>query len=346
MFDQYRNHWQISRRTVLKGVGAAIALPWLEAMSPNSLHASTAGSLAPSEIPKRAVFTFWGLGINGRDYTPQQTGKDYALTPILKPLAAQRHNLTVITGLKLTHSGGHGGDRTFLTGTATHKADTKLHISADQELVEHLGNVTRFRSLVLGVHRGTGFGSAQDNTLSWTRNGTPIPAENRPEMLFDQLFRKESPEQLTEREKRQSLNGSILDHALESIKKLEKQVGTVDKTKLDEYFNSIRDIEKRMEEERAWMHREKPTVNYAPVPKIEPKSDKDFDYRAYQRLMFDIIALALQTDSTRVISYMAKKDLGDGVTGYKHLGCPYDYHTLTHHGEDPERLNWLTKVDI
>ena len=96
---------------------------------------------------------------------------------------------------------------------------------------------------MLGIHRGTGFGSAQDNTLSWTRNGTPIPAENRPEVLFDQLFRKDSPEQLATREQRQALNGSILDHALESIHKLEKQVGAVDKAKLDEYFYSIRDTE-------------------------------------------------------------------------------------------------------
>jgi hypothetical protein len=101
-----------------------------------------------------------------------------------------------------------------------------------------------------------------------------------------------------------------------------------------------------MEEERAWMQRDKPVVNYGPVAKIEPKTDKNFDYRSFQRLMYDLIALALQTDSTRVISYMAKKDLSDGTGTYGHLGNPHGYHTLTHHGEDPERLKWLTQVDI
>lgn len=338
--------WQLDRRTFLRGAGVAMALPWLQAMSPNSKSFGAAGSMAASEIPKRAVFTFWGLGLNGRDYTPKEDGKGYQITPILKPLEAHRDEFTVITGLKLTHSGGHAGDRTFLTGTATHKADAKLRISVDQQLVEHIGNVTRFPSLVLGIQRGTGFGNAQDNTLSWTRNGTPIPAENRPDVLFDRLFRKESPQELAAREADRARRASILDSVRDSAKRLEGSVGVEDKRKLDEYFNSIRDIERRMETESAWLHKDKPKVDYGPVPKIEPRQDKRFDYRAYQRLMYDIVALALQTDSTRVISWMAKKDLSDGTGSYGQFGNPYDYHTLTHHGEDPERLDWLTKVDI
>ncbi len=343
------HRWQISRRTFLRGTGAFIALPWLEVMSPNSRAATTAGSMAAGEIPKRAVFTFWGLGLNGRDYTPTDNGLNYTMTPILKPLESHRKDFTVITGLKLTHSGGHGGDRTFLTGNATHKADAKLHISVDQQLVEalRLGDITRYSSLVLGIQRGTGFGGAQDNTLSWTRNGTPLPAENRPDVLFDRLFRRENEAELAAREQGNARQGSILDTVRESAKRLQARVGAQDSQKLDEYFNSIRDMEKRMETEAAWLHKEKPTVDWkGAVPKIEPQQSKTFDYRAYQRLMFDIIALALQTDSTRVISYMAKKDLSDGTGTYGHLGSPYDYHTLTHHAEDPERLGWLTKVDI
>ncbi len=324
-----------------------MALPWLEAMSANAKTISTAGSMAASEIPRRAVFSFWGLGLNGRDYTPSETGRNYGMTPILQPLEAHRDDFTVISGMKLTHSGGHAGDRTFLTGTATHKADAKLRVSVDQQLAAHAGGSTRFRSLVLGIQRGTGFGGSQDNTLSWTPNGTPIPAENRPDVLFDRLFRQESPEELAAREQGHAVQGSILDSVLESARRLDKRVGSEDKQKIEEYFSSIRDVEKRMEEEREWLHREKPQVNWeGPVPKIEPKSDKSFDYRNYQRLMYDIITLALQTDSTRIVSYMAKKDLSDGTGSYKQFGNPYDYHTLTHHGEDPERLDWLTKVDI
>jgi hypothetical protein len=338
---------QLSRRTVLQGTGVALALPWLQAMSPAAKSFAGAGGASPGEIPKRAIFSFWGLGLNGRDYTPREEGHEYTLTPILQPLAKFRDDFTIITGLKLTHSGGHGGDRTFLTGTATHKADAKLRISADQELAEQIGNATRFRSLVLGIQRGTGFGSPQDNTLSWTRSGTPIPSENRPDVLFDRLFRQETAEQLAAREQGQQLQRSILDHVSDSVRRLEKHVGVEDKRKLDEYYHSIRAIEKRLEEERIWMRRDKPAVSWkGPIPKIEPKADKDFDYRNYQRLMYDLIALALQTDSTRVVSYMAKKDLGDGTGSYGHLGNPYGYHTLTHHGEDSERLRWLTQVDI
>jgi hypothetical protein len=341
------HRWQLDRRTFLRGSGVALALPWLEAMSPASKSIVSAGEAAAGEIPKRAVFTFWGLGLNGRDYTPATEGRDYQATPILQPIDKHRDDSTIITGLKLNYSGGHGGDRTFLTGNCTHKADTKLHVSVDQQLAEYLGNATRFKSLVLGIQRGTGFGNAQDNTLSWSSSGTPLPAENRPDVLFDLLFRKETPEQLAAREKGYRRQAGILDAVAESAARLQDRVGVDDRRKLDEYFTSIREIERRMAGEKEWLHREKPPVAWdGTVPKIEPQQSKTFDYRTYQRLMYDIIALVLQTDGTRVISYMAKKDLGDGTGSYGFLGNPYDYHTLTHHGEDPERLKWLTQVDI
>ena len=177
------HHQNVSRRTLLRGTaGATVALPFLDVMRES--EAKTPGDSSPG----RAVFCMWGLGLNGRDFTPKETGRDYALTPILKPLQTHRDDLTVISGLKLTHSGGHGGDRTFLTGTNTHDAGSKLRVSADQELAAEIGQDTRFRSLVLGVKRGTGFGNPQDHTLSWSKNGTPLPAENRPHVLFDRLF--------------------------------------------------------------------------------------------------------------------------------------------------------------
>ena len=126
----------LSRRSFLRGAGITLSLPWLEAMSVNARGAATAGSIAAGEIPKRAVFTMWGLGLNGRDFTPKETGPDYALSPILKPLETHRRDFSVISGLKLTHSGGHGGDRTFLTGTNTHEAGCKLRVSCDQELAD------------------------------------------------------------------------------------------------------------------------------------------------------------------------------------------------------------------
>lgn len=338
----------LSRRTFLRGAGITLSLPWLEAMSVHSRAASSAGAISAGETPKRAIFTMWGLGLNGRDFTPKDTGSDFTLSPILKPLEACRRDLSVISGLKLTHSGGHGGDRTFLTGTNTHQAGCKLRVSCDQELAEAIGKATRYPSLVLGIKRGTGVGNAQDNTLSWTKNGTPIPAENRPHVLFDQLFRPDTSESLSQREGEFARRTSVLDSVREEAKKLATGLGKVDRAKLDEYLTGIRDLEKRMQEEKSWLHKPKPEVaaiDFGSEQGLDPEKSS-LDYRRYQRLMFDVIALALQTDSTRVISYQPRMDNSDGTGAYKALGNPYGYHEMTHHGEDPDKLKWFTQSDI
>lgn len=345
-------HRPIDRRVFLRGTGVALALPWLESMSSLSRAASTAGGITESERPKRALFTMWGLGMNGRDFTPANTGRDWNVTPILKPVAHLRDEFTLISGLKLTHSGGHGGDRTFLTGTATHRADAKLRISADQELAEAIGKATRFPSLVLGVHRGTGFGSGTiDKTLAWTRGGTPIPAENRPHILFDKLFRAESPDEVAARRVGAGRTGSVLDAVRDEAKRLQNRLGKEDQAKLNEYFSSIRDVEQSIATDLAWLDKPKPQVTAVDfgqnVQALDPElqSKGNFDYRRYQRLMFDVITLALQTDSTRVINYYARRDLNDGTHCYAYMGCPYGYHEMTHHGEDADKLKWLTQVD-
>ena len=344
MFPRSDTAAPLSRRTVLRGAGVALALPWLESMSALARTASNAGGMAESERPKRAVFTMWGLGINGRDFTPKAEGKDYAVTPILKPVAHLRDDFTVISGLKLTHSGGHTGDRTFLTGTNTHKAECKLRVSCDQELAAAVGKQTRFPSLVLGVNRGTGFGSGTiDKTLSWTPGGTPIPAENRPHVLFDQLFRAEDATNAAARRAGAARVGSVLDAVRDDAKRLNGQLGKDDSRKLDEYFSSVRDVEARIASDLEWLNKPKPRV--APldfgkdVQALDPeaKGGKAFDYRRYQRLMYDVLTLALQTDSTRVVSYYARR--------YGFLGCPYGYHEMTHHGEEADKLKWLTQVD-
>ena len=339
--------WSLDRRSLLRRAGVAIALPWLEAMSPFSVGAETAGGLAPEEIPRRSVFCMWGLGLNGREFTPTTTGIDYEITPILKPLEKHRRDFTVVSGLKLTHSGGHGGDRTFLTGTNTHDGGIKLRISCDQELALALGNWTRFSSLTLGIRRGTGFGNTQDNTLSWSRSGTPIPAENRPHVLFDKLFRPETAGSLAEREAEFARRASVLDSIRAEADALSNRLGKVDREKLDEYFTSIRDLEKKMQVEASWLEKPKPVVEtpeFGDEQNLDP-SKGGLDYRRYQRLMFDVITLALQTDSTRVISYMARMDNSDGTGAFKGEGNPYGYHEMTHHGEDPDKLKWWTIAD-
>jgi len=339
---------RIPRRTFLRGAGITLALPWLDAMSAGASSIATAGSIAATETPRRAVFSFFGLGINGRDFTPVDTGVNYTLTPILKPLEPLRSDFTVISGLKLTHSGGHVGDRTFLTGTNTRSAGAKLRASCDQELAEAIGRQTRFPSLTLGIKRGTGFGGNQDQTLSWRQSGTPIPSENRPHVLFDQLFRPDTPQTLDQREAEFLGRASMLDSLREEARRLSGALGGDDRHKLDEYLTGIRDLERRMQDDKEWLRRPKPNVERLEFGKdqgLDP--DKaGLEYRRYQRLMFDVIALALQTDSTRVVAYMARMDGQDGTGAWRELGNPYNYHEMTHHGEDPDKLKWFTKADV
>ncbi len=338
----------LPRRTFLKGAGITLALPWLDAMSAGADSITTAGSIAEGEIPRRAVFCFFGLGLNGRDFTPEKAGHDYALTPILKPLEEFRRDFTVVSGLKLTHSGGHVGDRTFLTGTNTRSAGSKLRVSCDQELAQAVGKVTRYPSLTLGIRRGTGFGGNQDQTLSWSPSGTPIPSENRPHVLFDQLFRPDTPQTLVEREAEFIRRASVLDSLREQAQRLNNSLGVADQRKLDEYLTGIRDLERRMQTEKEWLRRPKPSVEsleFGHEQGLDP--DKaGLEYRRYQRLMYDVIALALQTDSTRVIAYMARMDGQDGTGAWRDRGNPYNYHEMTHHGEDPDKLKWFTQADI
>lgn len=341
----------LPRRTFLKGSGTALALPWLEVMSTQARAVANAGGITEGERPRRSIFCYWGLGINGRDYTPSDAGLNYRTTKILKPLDRLRDDFTVISGLTLTHGGGHTGDRSFLTGTATHSSSTKLRISCDQQLAAAVGKQTRFPSLTLGIRRGTGFGAPQDNTLSWTENGTPIPSENRPHVLFDQLFRAESAEQIAARRAESAETSSVLDAVRDEADRLNKKLGRDDRRKLDEYFTSVRDVERRMADELAWLSKPKPQVERLKfgddVQALDPEVSrgKTFDYRRYQRLMYDVLALALQTDSTRVVSYMPRMDLRDGTGCYTFMGCPYGYHEMTHHGEDPDKLKWNTQVD-
>lgn len=328
---------RLPRRTFLKAAGVTLTLPWLEAMS-----------MAASEPPRRAVFCFFGLGLNGRDYTPPDKGLNYTITPILKPLEGLRRDFTVISGLRLTHSGGHVGDRTFLTGTNTRSAGAKLRISCDQELAQAVGRHTRFPSLSLGIRRGTGFGGFQDHTLSWSASGTPLPAENRPHVLFDLLFRPDTPQTLRQREAEFLRRASVLDSLREETRRLRGALGSVDQHKLEEYLTGIRDLERRMQEEKDWLRKPRPKVAAIQFGK-EQGLDPDkagLEYRRYQRFMFDVIALALQTDSTRVVAYLARMDGQDGTGAWRERGNPYGYHEMTHHGEDPDKLKWFTQADV
>ncbi len=340
------NSWLMSRRTLIKGLGATLALPWLEAMSPNAKKITTAGSMTDGEIPRRSMFTYWGLGLEIRAFTPNDTGKDYTMTPSLAPLAPFKDEMTVLTGLK-AFSGGHGSCSCLLTGLNTFRNAQTL-MSVDQQIAAHHGSATRFPSLVLGTVRETGFGGPAPMTLSWSRNRTPITPENRPEVLFEKLFGSENNKTLAAAKEALAQRGSLLDSIKEQAATLQRNVGKEDRARLDQYFTSIRDLEDRIKVEGEWIDRPKPKVDrpdfgaHSTRERIAPDGR---GYSEYTRLMFDMVALGFQTDSTRVVTHIPRTE-GDEARcfGYK-TNSKWDLHTLTHHNEQEDKLVFWRKID-
>lgn len=340
------HRWRMSRRTVLKGIGATVALPWLEVMSENAKAITTAGSLAEHEIPRRAMFTYWGLGLEVRGFTPTDTGPNYTPTSSLAPLLPFKNDCTVLTGLK-SYVGGHGSCCCLLTGLNTVRNAQTL-ISVDQQLAEHHGSATRYPSLVMGTARETGFGGPFPTTLSWSRNKTPITPENRPEVLFEKLFGSEDNKTLATAKQALAARGSLLDSIKDQAAALERRVGKDDRQRLEQYFTAIRDLEDRIKVEGEWIDRPKPKVDKPDFGQGSPRDRIANDgrgYSEYTRLMFDIIALAFQTDSTRVVSQIPRTE-GDEARCYGYLTkSKWDLHTITHHNEQEDKIVFWRELD-
>jgi hypothetical protein len=340
------NNWRVERRTFLKGIGASVALPWLEVMSANANSVTTAGSIAQTEIPRRTMFTYWGLGLEIRGFTPKDTGKDYTLTPSLQPLAPFKDDCTVITGLT-SYTGGHGSCSCLLTGLNTIR-NSKTLTSVDQQLAAHHGSATRFPSLVLGTVRETGFGGSTPMTLSWSRNKTPITPENRPEVLFEKLFGNQDNTTIATAKQTLAQRGSLLDSIKDQAVALQKRVGKDDRERLEQYFTSIRDLEDRIQVEGEWVDRPKPQVSKPDFGQGSPRDRIANDgrgYSEYTRLMFDMVALAFQTDSTRVVSHIPRTE-GDEARCYEYLTkSKWDLHTITHHNEQEDKIVFWRELD-
>lgn len=326
----------IKRRTFLRGTGAVIALPWLEAMSANRGSFAKAGDVAVGEIPSRAVFTFWGMGMNPFTAVPTQTGKNFDLPASIEPLAPFRDQTTYFSGMHAV-TGGHSSSHCFLTGIDARKG--AYGTSVDQLIAERQQGQTRFPVLVLSCTRQSGFGGLGDGTLSWTRNRTPVSPEDRPQVVFDRLFRPDSAAEIAARRRQAAEQGSVLDGVREEARRLEDRLGMADRAKLEEYLTSIRDIEQQLATDARWLDQPKPTVD--PVDYAKAKM-------GWFRSMFDVMALALQTDSTRLVTYQVRDSLnGTPINNYtiKDRGVPWDLHTITHNGGDEDKLRWWTQID-
>lgn len=329
--------WRLNRRTFLRAAGVCLPLPWLEAMGVRSASVANAGEITASEIPRRAYFSNWGF-FEVAAGIPKDTGTNCTLTATLAPLAPHKNDCTVFSGLR-AFSGGHYQQLCLLTGMNTSSNGMKL-VSVDQQIADFYQGQTRVPSLVLSIERKP--------VLSWSRNKTPINPEVSPKAVFDRLFGVENEQTRNERRNSMAHTTSILDQVKDQAKRLEKKLGKDDRVTVEQYFTSIREFEERIKIDRAWLDKPKPKV--APLDFGKGSLEKDAllnddgaGMRNYLKLMFDVIVLALQTDSTRVISHFPK---GEGGPVFKdRTKIPHDYHALTHHGQLPEKLEMWATVD-
>jgi Protein of unknown function (DUF1552) len=344
----------LSRRAVLRGMGAAVALPWLEAMSPTMARAKdVAGAVG---LPRRIAFLYVPNGVHMADWTPDETGASFTLPSTLRPLEPFREDLLVLSGLAQRNAapmGDEGGDHArslacFLTGThplKTDGANIRAGVSIDQVAAFQIGHRTRLPSLELGIdpsaQAGTcdaGYSCAYSSNISWRSENMPMAKEIDPRLLFDRLFgtgpRDASPVERARRERRQR---SILDFVLEDARQLHSQVGTNDQRKIDEYLNSVREIERRIDQARQFQ------VSAGPAPGAVRPSGMPSDLREHIRLMLDLLALAFQADVTRVSTFMFANEASNRA--YPSLNVPDGHHDLSHHGNDPRKLEKIKAIN-
>ncbi|MDB5338254.1 MAG: hypothetical protein JWN70_3873 [Planctomycetaceae bacterium] len=344
--------WRISRRTMLKGLGTAIALPWMEAMSPvTSAFGAQAGV-----APKRMAFIYAPNGMNMADWTPKQEGASYELPEILTAFKEFKDDMLVMSGLTLDKARANGdgaGDHAralsaFLTCAQprkTHGADIKVGISVDQVAAQHVGKHTKFASLEIGCDVGaqagncdSGYSCAYSGNIAWRNESSPVAKEINPKSVFERLFGDSAqPAKAVAQANERSFRTSVLDLVLDDATRLQKKLGFADRRKLDEYLNSVREIEERL-------HRTQFTttvqgIDNVAVPKGIPKS-----YSEHIELMSDMLALAFQTDTTRIATFVHANE-GSGRS-YPFIDVPEGHHDLSHHGNDEAKKQKIKKINI
>lgn len=320
---QSRN-WLLHRRHVLRGLGASIALPMLDCMR--------ASDAAKSE-PKRCVFVYLPNGVNTLDYQILESGPNYAFSKSLKPLERHRSNISPISGLHHPHGIGHhhGCQSIWLTGAEIGQGK-RNSISLDQLVAEKTAPHTRFASLEL---------SNTGRSLAYNRDGIQLPAETKPAEVFRRLF--EAPAGGAEQERRElSLQGSVLDAVLDEARELNRKVGAEDRTRLDQYLTSVREVEIRTERAQSWLDVPRPEVDPATAKRLTNDVSQS-DPGEYFRVVYDLILLAFETDITRVATF-SSGDEGKGLP-IPELGINQTRHALSHHNGDPEQLARLTQSD-
>ena len=335
----------LSRRTFLHGVGATIALPYLDAMTP--AFASAAKPVT------RAAFVYTANGIIMKDWTPAETGNSFSLSKTLSPLKRFHDQTVVVSGLN--HKNGEAlgdgpGDHaragaSWLTGAhpkKTRGADIRNGQSVDQAIAQKIGQTTPLPSLEIGLQDvrmvggcDSGYSCAYSNTISWSSPTTPLPYETNPRRIFERLFGDGETTDPEARAMQLKQNRSLLDFVLQDTQRLSPKLGASDRSKLSDYLDSVREVERRIQNVEQREAAELPTLDR---PEGIPPSFED-----HLKIMSDLIAIAFQADLTRVVTFMFSREGGNRA--YPSIGVPDAHHGLSHHQNDPVRMARLQNID-
>jgi hypothetical protein len=313
----------LSRRTFLRASGIAIGLPLLEAMVPSARAAKLA-----MQAPRRMVLIGRPLGMYAPNFFPEQAGRDYAPSRYLKSLEPYKRDFTVISGMSHRYASGHFAEVGLFTGVHPdfiRPSDIRNSISLDQEVASHIGGQTRFSCLNLG-----------GGDVVWNRRGVRVPAEQRATQVFRKLFLSGTPEEEARELRRIQDGQSILDDVRSQVQSLSARLGAGDRRKLDAYLASVREAEQRLAQDEKWSTTPKPKVDY-------PTPTNDFggaQLVARSRQWFDIVRLALETDSTRVLTLFLGSQDQSGVEG-----VTLAHHDASHHGQEPAKLEQLALIE-
>ena len=320
-----------SRRTFLRAAGVAMALPLLDVMRP-----AFAAEPKGKPVPRRMIGICNNLGVLNERFFPADAGFNYKPSSYLELIQQHRNDFTVISGTWHPFvDGGHPADNCFLTA-AQHPGNGGFRntISLDQYLAQYIGHQTRFPSMTLGVN------VSGQRSLSWTNAGVLIPCEEKAARVFKRMFMNGTPDEIAAQKRRLAMGQSIMDAVGDQTKDMSRKVSVHDRERLDQYFTSVRDLEQRMGKSKSWEDVPKPTVSVkAPVDPTNPTH-----YMEKTRIMYDMAALAIQTDSTRLLTMMLDS-VNSPTLEIEGADIKDGYHSLSHHGKNPKKLEQLDAID-
>ncbi|MEM7473609.1 MAG: DUF1552 domain-containing protein [Planctomycetota bacterium] len=334
----------LPRRTLLRGAGATLALPLLDAMLPSMT--AQAETVAANSKLRRLGYVYMPMGCDDtRWMLPGETLDE--LSPTLQSLAPVREDVCILSGLELrnaypgTHATSNSAFLSAATAKRTESTDYYLGTTADQIAAQHIGHQTQLPSLEMAMDLlsivgqcDNGYACVYQNNLSWSSPTTPLPAEAHPRIVFESLFGEGG----TTEQRRQQLASrkSLLDSVAEDLAQLNRQLGAADRGKIDEYLQSVREVERRIE-------RAESQTSDNPLPDLDRPQGVPADYGDHARLMFDLQVLALQGDVTRVITFQLARETSNRT--YPQIGVSEPHHPLTHHGNDPEKVAKVAKIN-